>query len=176
MVHQNLRPSRIKPCDTANEQESESWTPGRLRQACVTAERLILLAYISNPDGEPRPRGVSMQDVIVGSGASVQNGPSWLGSRRFTLQAKASSSAGLEMMLGPLMKGVLADRFGLRVHEESRPMQVYELVQDSHGAKLSGAGRELFSNGRDEGTSAARRREGSDAYLWWILSVPERWS
>jgi uncharacterized protein (TIGR03435 family) len=39
-------------------------------------------------------------------------------------------------MRGLLMQGVLKERFKLRLHEGSRPMAVYELVQDKGGAKL----------------------------------------
>jgi uncharacterized protein (TIGR03435 family) len=85
------------------------------------------------------PKGVSGRDVELDAGASVQNAPSWVRSKRFTIDAIANVPSSSAEKLGPLMQTVLKDRFQLRLHEDSRPMQVYELIQSPRGAKLQPA-------------------------------------
>jgi hypothetical protein len=75
----------IKPC--ANSAPgSPSLSPTRLRLNCVTDEDLILQAYIAFPNGVSLPKGVAVRDVELDAGASLQNAPSWVGSKRFTLE------------------------------------------------------------------------------------------
>jgi len=109
-------------------------SPARLRIGCSTAENSILAAYVVYPGGRPLPRGLSVADALFDAGASVQNGPSWLRSMRFTIEATTKVPTSVEEMRGPLIQRVLNDRFKLRAHEASRDMAVYELVQDKGGA------------------------------------------
>jgi uncharacterized protein (TIGR03435 family) len=62
------------------------------------------------------------------SDSQIDGGPEWQTSRRFDIQAKAATPiAGLEAML-PMLKTLLADRFQLKVHTETREMPIYTLV------------------------------------------------
>jgi uncharacterized protein (TIGR03435 family) len=126
----------IKPCGNSSDSDSVRVSPDRLQLGCTSVEHLILLAYVVYPGGVPLPRGVNPADVIYDTGASIQNGPSWLRSKRFTVDAKTDAPSTPGQMRGPLMQRVLKQRFKLSLHEESRPMAVYELLQDKAGAKL----------------------------------------
>jgi uncharacterized protein (TIGR03435 family) len=83
-------------------------------------------------------RKASMLDLIR-LGWKVQpdkivGGPNWTGLDRFDILAKApvgSSSAGLRLML----QNLLADRFELKVHNDTKPMPAFALVA-AEGKKL----------------------------------------
>jgi uncharacterized protein (TIGR03435 family) len=45
----------------------------------------------------------------------------------------------MPMMRGPLMQALLENRFKLKIHRESRDVQVYELTQVRDGPKLKTA-------------------------------------
>lgn len=63
------------------------------------------------------------------------SGPAWLGEIRFDILGRASSDAN-EAQLRLMLRRALADRFGLKVHTQSKMTRVYELVQAKGGAKL----------------------------------------
>lgn len=66
--------------------------------------------------------------------AQIAGGPSWIGTDRFDVTAKASGelpSFDPAVEIGPLermLQALLADRFGLVVHREVRDMPIYALV------------------------------------------------
>lgn len=78
----------------------------------------------------------------------VSGGPGWIGSDRFTIQAKSGHrmAADITEQLHSRVRLLLADRFELRLHGEDRVMPVYELVVAGTGPKLSPA-----KNGETEG-------------------------
>jgi uncharacterized protein (TIGR03435 family) len=66
----------------------------------------------------------------------IEGGPAWINSDRYEINAKAEGDASPEMMMGPMMQGLLEDRFKLKVHRESREVQVYALTVAKGGLKL----------------------------------------
>jgi len=82
----------------------------------VTLKRLIVEAY-----------GVDPPQVV--------GGPKWLDESEYDVEAKAGQPAAkeqLRMMLRPL----LAERFHLAIHRESRELKLYELAIDKGGPKI----------------------------------------
>jgi uncharacterized protein (TIGR03435 family) len=68
----------------------------------------------------------------------IVNGPAWIDSDRYDILARTAEPASrAEMML--MLRKALADRFGLRVHTETREMTVYFLTVDRREAKLKPA-------------------------------------
>jgi uncharacterized protein (TIGR03435 family) len=57
----------------------------------------------------------------------IVGGPSWAGEDRFDIEARASGKAGRDELVA-MMKTMLAERFNLAVHQETRPIPVYALV------------------------------------------------
>jgi uncharacterized protein (TIGR03435 family) len=57
----------------------------------------------------------------------IVNGPSWLNSDRFDIVAKAEGNPN-EAQLSPMLQTLLADRFKLRTHNETRELPIYSLV------------------------------------------------
>ena len=62
-------------------------------------------------------------------------GPTWIGSERFDVNAKAQAPASLSQ-LQLMLRALLAERFKLVVHTESRPLPVYALVMARLDGKL----------------------------------------
>jgi uncharacterized protein (TIGR03435 family) len=81
---------------------------------------------------------VTLTDLIVGAykiRAYQIAGPDWLLMERFDIQAKLPDGA-REDQVPEMLQTLLAERFGMRVHRESRTLSAYALVVGKSGAKL----------------------------------------
>jgi bla regulator protein blaR1 len=91
-------------------------TPGLLRVRNYTPRFLIEAAY-----GMKRYQ--------------VSGGPSWIDSQRYDIVAKAADKATFDQMLR-MLRTLLAERFQLKFHRETKTMPVYSLVAAKGGPKL----------------------------------------
>ena len=106
----------IKPNNSGGQGATTRMQPGRYTATNVTLRALIVNAY-------------SLQNL------QLSGGPRWTTSDHFDIVAKIpadASSAQLQLMLREL----LADRFKLVVHNESRQLPVYALVAARSDKKL----------------------------------------
>jgi uncharacterized protein (TIGR03435 family) len=62
-------------------------------------------------------------------------GPSWLDQNEYEIEARTGGQAGREQ-LDVMLRTLLAERFNLKQHWETREMRVYELLPDKAGAKI----------------------------------------
>jgi uncharacterized protein (TIGR03435 family) len=97
------------------------------------------IIMVSGQNGQYRAIGVSLR-VLIQSAYQVQEfqiigGPRWLDSNRFDILAKEESSApdAGEKGLSPsrqqfMLRALLAERFNLAVHKETRDMPIFALV------------------------------------------------
>ena len=91
---------------------------GRLTATNVPLRLLVRMAY-------------GVQDF------QVEGGPSWQLSQRFDITAKAEDGSPATMVaMLPMLKSLLADRFKLKVHTETKEMTVSSLVIASEDGKL----------------------------------------
>jgi uncharacterized protein (TIGR03435 family) len=121
----------IKPNNADPHSGGVSTGNGLLRSINVTLKRSIMGAYNIGPN------------QIIG-------GPDWMGTDRFDIVAKAEQRAGdQELMI--MLQSLMAERFKLAIHRETRPMQVY-VMEVAKPGKLE----------KDEGgTSTANNGHGS---------------
>jgi len=63
------------------------------------------------------------------------SGPDWMVDRKWDIAAKMPEAASPDQ-IPRLLQGLLAERFGLKAHRESRPKQVYALLAAKTGVKL----------------------------------------
>jgi uncharacterized protein (TIGR03435 family) len=63
------------------------------------------------------------------------SGPTWLGSERYDVVAKVPAGATKEQV-NVMWRNLLAERFGVTLHHESKEFQVEELVVAKSGSKL----------------------------------------
>ena len=99
---------------------------GRFVGTNVTVETLITMAYST----------LLHPIKLIG-------GPSWINSEHFDIEAKAAGNASMDEMR-PMLQTMLADRFKLTAHHETRQSQQYSLVLVREG-KL---GPKLVPHGR----------------------------
>jgi uncharacterized protein (TIGR03435 family) len=90
-------------------------TPGRLILACQTLETVIRLAY--------------------GLREYEYSGPRWLHTARYDIVATTTSPQGRSVQLHMLQQ-LLAGRFKLAIHRETRTLPTYALVVAKSGSKL----------------------------------------
>jgi uncharacterized protein (TIGR03435 family) len=123
-------------------------------------------------DGNYKAQNVTLKQLIQSSFAMpasrILGGPSWLGSTRFDLEAKAGPSVDAQMKALSqddarqqkriMQQALLADRFHLVTHLETRELPIYALVITKDGVRtLSQANGTMV----DVGTGHMRI-EGSD--------------
>jgi uncharacterized protein (TIGR03435 family) len=82
---------------------------GRLSAQNVTLRMLVMAAYQKQPF------------EIVG-------GPPWQNSDKFDINARAEDASGTTDRVLGMLKTLLADRFNLKVHTETREVPIYALV------------------------------------------------
>jgi uncharacterized protein (TIGR03435 family) len=105
---------------TAGEPASATTSPGRLYLRCITAERLIQLAYLG-PGRNPPMAG----------------GPEWITTAHFDIEAAAPAGASQATIRGPMLRNLLEDRFQLKTHREIRTRPIYALRPARSGFTLT---------------------------------------
>ncbi len=101
----------------------------RLMLNCVPLQSLVFVAYATFADGN--------RDAVKAATVLLEGFPDWLGSERYTIEAKAEGTPGQPMMMGPMMQVLLQDRFHLKVHEETREGKVFNLTVAKGGPKMA---------------------------------------
>jgi uncharacterized protein (TIGR03435 family) len=98
------------------------------------------MIFIDSPGGGRfRASGMTVRGLISNAyqvrDFQIQGGPAWSGADRFDIEAKSDADIPKEQT--PLMvQRLLADRFQLRMHRETRELPVYELSVAKGGNKL----------------------------------------
>ena len=129
----SIKPCKKKPSGDDNVRIGGS--PGRLTFECVTVEGLIRNAYLLYPNGKPFSLPASLKQTFQ----PIKGSSGWVHSDGFTVNAKVEGPASPEMMRGPMMRVLLADRFKLKIHRETREVAIYELTVAKGGPKLQAA-------------------------------------
>ena len=101
-------------------------SPGRLNMECNTVENLIRMAYAFFQNGN----SLNLKDV------PINGGPGWIRSESYAINAKAEGLAPVAQMLGPMLRGLLEDRFKLKIHREAKEGPVYVMTVAKSGSKL----------------------------------------
>jgi uncharacterized protein (TIGR03435 family) len=122
----------VKPGDPLDPGMTVHSTPGGIFLRNNTLYNILLNAYGIRPD-------------------QIEGGPKWMDTARFTIDAKLPEGVPRELM-SQALQSLLADRFQLQIHRETRVKQAYALVQAKGGSKLQRTppdepGRGGFSSG-----------------------------
>jgi uncharacterized protein (TIGR03435 family) len=94
-------------------------TPGRLTVQNTSLRHLIQEAY-------------GVEDYRL-------QGPDWIESERYDIVAKSPASVRRRAEMMPMLRALLADRFKLEVHHESKELAVYALIVSKQGYKMQAA-------------------------------------
>jgi uncharacterized protein (TIGR03435 family) len=126
----------VKTCkeepNTGNQRRREfTVTPGRANLDCITLERMIFFAYagIGSMD---RP----LLNSHPADPAHVRGGPGWVRSEMFSIAAKAEGVSDREVMMGPMLRALLEERFQLKTHREMEEVPMYAMVVAKGGLKI----------------------------------------
>jgi bla regulator protein BlaR1 len=105
-----------------------------------------LRRYIANAYGVPIPWGAPATEF---AGSQVVGGPAWINKDRYDIKGKAPDQLrqAMEKMsedegsatIKTMQQSLLAERFHLKVHFETREMQLFEMVPAKGGLKIKPA-------------------------------------
>jgi uncharacterized protein (TIGR03435 family) len=92
------------------------------------------------PGGRLEMRNFSLRGLIqfaYGVKAfQITGEPAWTGSVYYDIHAKTEGDFSVNQLEGPMLQTLLADRFQLKVHRETRQLPVYELTVARGGVKM----------------------------------------
>ena len=99
------------------------------------------------PDGGVHFTGATMKDLVgIAYGVrtfQIFGGPAWIATERFDVDARAATAQtdpskfrDEQQKVGERLRNLLADRFHLALHRETKELPAYELVIAKGGAKL----------------------------------------
>src|SRR5579875_2516195 len=123
----------VKPSDVDSSSSGIRTGHGRLNAHNVTLQRCIMGAY-----------GVGPHHIL--------GGPDWITSERFEIAAKAEQPVDDDSVLMEMLQGLLAERFKLTLHRETKVIPALVLEVAKNGPKLE----------RAEGGEAATNTSGSN--------------
>ncbi len=159
-ANQKFDVASIRPCDGAstptggrNGGVGPVFSPGLFVYNCGTLEQLINGAYVANGEAllndEGRAGGNKLRDEKTFP-QRIRGGPDWMRTDRFMIEAKTDVSTGATgrqalperaVMMGPMLRALLEDRFKLKLHrEEQRDVPMYALTVAKGGFKIKPAG------------------------------------
>jgi uncharacterized protein (TIGR03435 family) len=125
------------------------------------------------PEGGIRFVGVPLRMMMMSAydvkAFQISGGPDWIRTERWDVLAKMDGVDG-KLPFGqirPLILTLIADRFGLRIHKETKIMPIYALSVDRKGSKLArhAGGEQEVHNGN--GTLAVKKI-GMDWFSEWL--------
>jgi len=141
----SVRPSfeavSIKPNNLSGSEVHEHNSPGRLN-ARMSAKHLI-------------------RDAFAVKDFQILGGPAWLSNNNYDFVATTAAPMKLnDQILQPYLQSLLADRFQLKYHRETRESPVYFLVAAKTGPKLT---KHTGDSGFDMNAYAGKDKESMDA-------------
>jgi uncharacterized protein (TIGR03435 family) len=96
-------------------------------------------SLLTNPAGQFTAENATLRTIITFAfgvrGFQLSGGPSWLDSDRFDIVAKPEAGSN-PAQLRQMVQSLLADRFKLKFHRETKEMQVVALEVGKNGPKL----------------------------------------
>src|SRR6185295_11113819 len=120
----------IRPCQPrgrggrgGNGSATPATSPGRLNLDCLPVRVLLFEAYVR----DPKSRFPFLLPI---------EGPDWIDSERYQINAVAENKAGSEIMQGPMLRALIEDRFQAKIHRETRDVPAYILNVVRDGLKL----------------------------------------
>jgi uncharacterized protein (TIGR03435 family) len=122
--------------------------PGRISYTNITLRRVLLASY-----------DVKSYQLI---------GPDWLDIARFDIAAKIPEGATKEE-LQAMLRELLASRFKMTTHRESKELSVYTLLVAKNGPKIKPQAPDVGSTGEEQ-VAGMQKDKGRDGFP--VLSLP----
>jgi uncharacterized protein (TIGR03435 family) len=125
--------------------------PGRITYTNIMLRRILLSAY-------------DIKNYQV-------SGPDWLDSLRFDIAAKIPDGATQEQFQS-MLRNLLATRFNMTTHRESKELPIYALLAAKNGPKLHATADDGSAEKPDDQLAAIRAVEGKDGFPALELRAP----
>lgn len=131
----SVKPCKEEPATDGQRRREYTYSPGRVTIQCLTLERIIFFAYagvgnLSNP----------LLNVSPGDSNQVRGGAGWIRSDRFTIEATSPEGVKRTVMMGPMLRALLQERFQLKTHRETEEVALYALTVAKSGLKVTPLG------------------------------------
>ena len=101
---------------------------------------LVFSGITAIANGRLSAKAVTVKDLIASAyrveSREITGGPGWLDSDRYDIEARAATDAATEVQLRLMLQSLLAERFRVRLHRETREGPVYALVAAPGGPKM----------------------------------------
>jgi uncharacterized protein (TIGR03435 family) len=97
---------------------------------CQTVMEIIARAYMMF--GNPPP----LNALNRFAPEKITGGPAWARSERYEIEAKADGTPGPAVMMGPMLRALLEERFQLKLHEELKEVPAFALTVAATGLKV----------------------------------------
>ena len=106
-----------------------------------TADAVLVLSGITTiSNGRFSAKAMTVKELIARAyrveSREITGGPGWIESDRYDIEARAASGAAGEPQLRLMLQVLLAERFRVRLHRETREGPVYALVVAPGGPKM----------------------------------------
>jgi uncharacterized protein (TIGR03435 family) len=124
--------------------------PGRISYTNIMLKRILLTAY-------------DLPNYRI-------SGPDWLDTLRFDITATVPDGSTKEQFQS-MLRNLLATRFQMTVHRESKEMAIYALLVAKNGAKVKRDG-EVDGKPAEEQLAVMQRAEGKDGFPVLSLQAP----
>jgi beta-lactamase regulating signal transducer with metallopeptidase domain len=132
----SVKPCRDEDFRNGDQRRQEStFSPGRITINCIPLSRIVYFAYA----------GVGSMDHPLlndspGEPSHVRGGPRWIGTETYYIEAKAEGTPERTVMMGPMLRALLEDRFKLKTHRELEEVPMYALTVAKGGLKIQPLG------------------------------------
>ena len=101
---------------------------------------LVLSGITTISNGRFSAKAMTVKELIARAyrveSREITGGPGWIESDRYDIEARAASDAASEPQLRLMLQVLLAERFRVRLHRETREGPVYALVVAPGGPKM----------------------------------------
>ena len=134
-----------------------SISAGRFTIDCGTIERLISNAYVLN--GERLENNIPR----IGDVSWWKGGPEWIRYDKFTIEASAPGVTDRAVLLGPMLRALLEDRFKLKLHRETQDAPMYAMTIAKGGLKIQPMAPDGCVDYRDQALDADTARANAAA-------------
>jgi uncharacterized protein (TIGR03435 family) len=132
-------------------------SPGHFTIDCGTVERLISNAYVLNGDR------LTNNDARIGDVSWWKGGPEWIRYDKFSIEASAPGVTDRSVLLGPMLRALLEDRFKLRLRREIQDAPMYAMTIAKSGLKIQPIGPDGCGEFRDQLNDPAAVRANAQA-------------
>lgn len=118
----------------------QSFEVASIKPSAPAENGMFMVMMGNSPGGRWTAKGVTasilIQQAYDVKDFQISSGPSWLTTERYDIEAKAETPNITREQLKVLLQSLLAERFNLKFHRETKELPIYALLVGKNGHKL----------------------------------------